>query len=473
MPPAWIEGSRETGFPALAAEVAAFAAWLEHHGVANRGVVGLSIVGERANLLASLALLALGVPQFTLATSDPLPMRAELAQRLGIGVVLADADGQELDGVRLLSIPSPLPSGALNAGTIAPVVADADAPALYLASSGTTGRAKLFALSQRNIAARGASLAGVEGYGPGDRLVIPMSAQTFHGRMTRLYALLAGATSVVHGSVMGPAAILELCARTSATNVHLGVLQVFGLAVEGAGGARLGPAVRVFSSSTRLPANVRADFESRIGGRLYDRYGTTEVGLLTITYPRGDEGVPDGVGRIVPGAEVEIVDGEGRALPRGTVGEIRARTPWMTHDYVDDPAAVARHFRDGWFHPGDLGAITPEGVLRFLGRADDMMSYGGINIFPAEIERVLDAHPAVRESAAFPVDAGALGQLPMAAVTLNGAAVVAPADLVAWARERLGARAPRRIAVLDALPRNAAGKVAKRDLAGLSAFAPT
>jgi len=472
-PSAWIDGGRETGFPALAAEVGAFAAWLVHHGIAQRGVVGLSIAGERANLVASLALFALGVPQFTLTTTDPVPMRAELTRRLGIGLVLADSDGQGLDGVPLLVVPRALPAVAPGTPAIAPIVADADAPALYVASSGTTGRAKLFAISQRSIAMRAASLAAIEGFGRGDRLVIPMSAQTFHGRMTRLYALFAGATSVVHGGVIGPAAILELCARVGATNVHLGVLQVYALAAEASGGERLASHVRVFSSSTRLPTSVRAAFESRAGGRLYDRYGTTEVGLLAITCPRGDEGVPDSVGRIVPGAEVEIVDAEGRVLPHGVVGEIRARTPWMTHDYVDDPAAVAHHFRDGWFHPGDMGAITPHGVLRFLGRADDMMSYGGINIFPAEIERVLDAHPAVRESAAFPVAAGELGQLPMAAVELNGKATIEPAELVAWAREHLGARAPRRIAVLDTLPRNAAGKVAKRELAGLDPFGPS
>jgi acyl-coenzyme A synthetase/AMP-(fatty) acid ligase len=94
-----------------------------------------------------------------------------------------------------------------------------------------------------------------------------------------------------------------------------------------------------------------------------------------------------------------------------------------------------------------------------------MMSLNGINIFPAEIERVLDAHPAVKESAAFPVSSALLGDIPAAAVELRVAGSVVAESLVAYARERLGVRAPRRIAVLEALPRNAAGKIMKSDLA--------
>jgi acyl-coenzyme A synthetase/AMP-(fatty) acid ligase len=112
-----------------------------------------------------------------------------------------------------------------------------------------------------------------------------------------------------------------------------------------------------------------------------------------------------------------------------------------------------------------MGTITRDGILRYLGRKDDMMMLNGINIFPAEIERTLEEHPAVKHAAAFPLASPVFGDIPAAAVELNGTAPVDEPALIAYSRERLGARAPRSIVIVDALPRNAAGKVVKRELA--------
>lgn len=134
-----------------------------------------------------------------------------------------------------------------------------------------------------------------------------------------------------------------------------------------------------------------------------------------------------------------------------------------------DPVATAKHFVDGWFHPRDVAMVTPGGVLRYLGRKDDMMKLANINIFSAEIERVLEEHPAVAGAAAFPIPSAVHGEIPAAAVELRAPGDVDAPSLSACARERLGVRAPRRIAILDALPRNATGKVVKRDLARMLA----
>ena len=105
-----------------------------------------------------------------------------------------------------------------------------------------------------------------------------------------------------------------------------------------------------------------------------------------------------------------------------------------------------------------MGTITRDGILRYLGRKDDMMMLNGINIFPAEIERTLEEHPAVKHAAAFPLASPVFGDIPAAAVELNGTAPVDEPALIAYSRERLGARAPRSIVIVDALPRNARGK---------------
>jgi len=147
------------------------------------------------------------------------------------------------------------------------------------------------------------------------------------------------------------------------------------------------------------------------------------------------------------------------------VGEIRLRAPGMATSYVGDAVATARHFREGWFVPGDLASFDRERRLIIHGRADDMMILNGINIFPVEIERVLETHPAVAAAAAFPLASPVHGQIPMAAVELREGAASSAAELLAWVRRELGVRAPRRIEVVPAMPRNAQGKILKRELA--------
>ena len=131
------------------------------------------------------------------------------------------------------------------------------------------------------------------------------------------------------------------------------------------------------------------------------------------------------------------------------------------------PLATSRHFRNGWFYPGDLASLTSAGALCLHGRADDMMTLNSIKIFPAEIERVLEEHPGVKAAAAFAKSSKTHGDIPVAAVELHAAAGIGGDELMACVRERLGVRAPRKIIVVDALPRNSAGKILKRELIDL------
>jgi acyl-CoA synthetase (AMP-forming)/AMP-acid ligase II len=158
------------------------------------------------------------------------------------------------------------------------------------------------------------------------------------------------------------------------------------------------------------------------------------------------------------------------AAPPGEPGEIRLRAPGMARAYHDDPEETALRFRGGWFHPGDLASRRADGQMIIHGRADDMMILNGINIYPAEIEAALERHPAVANAAALPVRSTAHGEIPVAAVELLPGAAASRAELLAFARARLGLRAPRRVLVLERLPRSPQGKVLKREIA--PRFAP-
>ena len=463
-PAALVAPAGPVSYAELVGRVERCAAWLVREGCTPSIPVGVSVVDETDCLVAVLALLDLGIPQVGLPTGMPGPMRLALARRLAIGRIVVDDPGHALAGTPASVL---VPDDARNPAGIAPMPleADPDAPALYASSSGTTGIPKVLALSQRVIAWRAWQVAHVQSYAPDERVLVPMSTQEYPGKSMRLYTLLPGGTAVMWpGRAATPPPVPSYCVAMRATTLQLTVLQARALAKDG-GGERLPASTRVFLGASRMPSGLPAAFESRVGGRVFNRYGTTEIGIVSTMYPDGDDGTPDSVGRPSAGVEIEIVDLAGRPLPPGEPGEIRLRCERMVERYVDDPVATSRHFVDGWFYPHDVAMLTPEGVLRYLGRKDDLMMLNGINIFPAEIERVLEDHPAVRSAAAFPIASATYGDIPAAAVELNGTMATDAPSLARYARERLGVRAPRRVVIVDTLPRNAAGKVVKRELA--------
>lgn len=461
--PALVLPGRSIGYAELIDRVHAAAGRLARAGCRPTAPVGVSVDDDLDNLVTSVALLWLGVPQIALPASDPLPLRRELANRLSMTHVVADDDRQALAGIPMIRVER----DAEAAG--APAIAgepDSEALAIYATSSGTTGKAKLFGYSQRAFARRAESIAVAQGYAIDERIMVAMPVATHTGKFARLVAIWHGATAVL--ATGGPGApvssLFELCHELQVTYLQLTVLQARSLMVAATDGRRLPPYTRVFLGAARMPPGFPRQFRDVAGAPVFDRYGTTEGSLIATTWPAGDRGIDDAVGVPAPGVEVEIVDASGEPVPRGEPGEIRIRSAAMASGYLDDPDATASHYRGGWFHPGDLGSMTEDGVLRFFGRIDDMMVLNGINIFPVEIERALEAHPAVAAAASFPIASPIYGDVPAVAVELREGVSTDERSLVRYARSRLGQRAPRRVFVVTRLPRNAAGKVVKREL---------
>lgn len=459
---------RETSYVELLDQVGRCAAWLRREGCATDEAVGITVADEPLHMVASLALLWLGVPQVTLSSHDPALMRRELAQRLGVRRAIVADPQHALDGcATLLLTPE---TTAAETGSAAPdaVTADADAPAIHYVSSGTTGTPKVFTLSQRALAARADQLAASEWFGPGYRCLALASVEDPPGKSKRLSTVWLGATSVfLNASTSPPLPIQALCTKLRVTCLELSVLQLLSIVNDPADNPPFPACAGVYVSGSRVPSQLRQAFDRRFAAPLFVHYGAREIGRISTTYPAGRDHSLESVGVPVPWMDLEIVDGDGKALPPREVGEVRVRTALMAHSYHQDAVATARHFRDGWFYPGDLASLSPDGKLCIHGRIDDRMNLNSIKIFPAEIERVLEEHPGVRAAAAFARPSPVHGDIPLAAVELHDSATVAADELMAHARERLGVRAPRRIIVIDALPRTAAGKIAKDALIGL------
>jgi acyl-CoA synthetase (AMP-forming)/AMP-acid ligase II len=226
-------------------------------------------------------------------------------------------------------------------------------------------------------------------------------------------------------------------------------------------------------SSLRVAVTGAADIPVELIRRLHEElpfrtiitgYGLTEAGTVTGTGPDDDFAtIATTVGRARPGLEIRIADDGGVAQPVGEAGEVLVRGYSVMRGYLDDPAETAKAVDpDGWLHTGDLGTLDERGCLRIVGRKKDMFIVGGFNAYPAEIENLLLAHPAVGRVAVVGMPDERLGEVGMAFVVAASGAQLGPDDVIEWARTAMANyKVPRAVEIVDELPINAAGKVEK------------
>lgn len=421
------------------------AASLAGAGVGPGATVGIAIADEIEHLVACLALLRAGAWQVALASHDTEAERGSIAARVHATHVLSDRPEFAVSGAALVDWPpQPLgdPLGALRGG-------------ILLRTSGTTGGMNIVPLTDSELAIQSARNTEYSG----GRLFRPASIEHNNSKRHRLYCAYMGGTNVLRRA--GSFDVADYCRRHRVTTLDLALMQAADLAATTEPGAF--PDIDIRVSGSAVPIDTRRRIEERLTRRLYVRYGSTETGTISSSIPgRHDE--TESVGPVVSGLELEIVDGDGIAMAYGEAGHIRLRGAGIAEGYFETPEQTQRRFRDGWFWPGDMGRLHDDGSLVVVGRADDMINLNGINIFPAEIERVLERHPAVQAAAALPLNSPAHGQIPVAAVELHPETVAEERELIAYAREHLALRAPRRILVLDKLPRNSQGKVLRQEI---------
>jgi acyl-coenzyme A synthetase/AMP-(fatty) acid ligase/D-alanine-D-alanine ligase-like ATP-grasp enzyme len=422
--------------------------------------VGIALPDQLAHLVACLALARAGAAQLALPADNPPEFNRRAAQRLGLAAVIVGRAG---DAVARL--PSITLDGEDNAGPFADLPDPAgtgDETFLILQSSGTTGEPKFAELSHAMAMER------LRRYQPyfgttEDDLYWPAPRLDFvTAKNGVLHCLQAGAAVCL---TAGRPITRELLGFLDSAGVTLACgtpsqLTQLVQASDGPGPSLL--RLRAFEvRSATATEEMRAAFKSRVSPNLLVVYGTNEAGRIAVADAAAQAGLPDTVGRVAPGMSVELVDRDGEPVPAGEAGLVRVRGPGMVRGYLDDEAATARAFRDGWFHPGDVARFVGDALV-FLGRGDDMMIFDGMNIYPAEIEGALREHPAVRDAAAFPLRHPRFQDVPVAAVTLRRP--VPLEELMRHGVERLGIRRPQMIRIVDAFPTNAHGKTLTAEL---------
>ena len=218
----------------------------------------------------------------------------------------------------------------------------------------------------------------------------------------------------------------------------------------------------VTASGSRMRPDAVTGFMDRFGDTVHNSYNATEAGLITTAVPADLRVAPDTAGLAVVGTELRILDSDGREVPTGEVGRITVRSDSHFEGYT---SGDTKDFDDGYMVSGDVGRLDEVGRLYVVGRDDEMIVSGGENVYPLEVEETLGAHSGVREAAVIGVDDEAYGQRLAAYVVLEPGTEVTPAELKAHVKEHLaGYKVPRDVTLLDDLPRNASGKIMKREL---------
>lgn len=221
----------------------------------------------------------------------------------------------------------------------------------------------------------------------------------------------------------------------------------------------------ITTGASVCPADLKARVTAYFGPCLYESYGATEIGLITILTPADLPARAGSCGRLLEGVDVRIVGDDGALLPRGETGQIYIQTPGTMRSYLNEERQEADFTPDGYFTAGDVGKLDEDGYLYILDRKKDMIIAGGVNIYPAEIEAALREHPAVLDAAVFGVPHPDLGEQVHAVCERVPGQSVEADELASFVAERLAKyKWPRRIELVDELPRNAAGKVLKREL---------
>jgi long-chain acyl-CoA synthetase len=340
--------------------------------------------------------------------------------------------------------------------------------AVILYTSGTTGRPKGAMLTHANLTANAGSVARALTMTPNDRVlvVLPMF-HAFAATVGVLTPLLLGA-GLVPVARFDPRLVSEAIGRHRAT-LFLGVPSMYGVLLR-LDDAALGQwrSVRLcVSGGAAMPAAVMAAFESRFGVPVVEGDGPTECGPVTCVNPPQGPRKPGSVGLPVPGVEMRILDARGEAVADGTPGEVCVRGPNVMQGYFNLPDATREAFFGAWFRTGDLGTRDADGYFYLVDRIKDLIIVNGMNVYPRVVEEALYAHPAVAEAAVVGEPDARHGEVPVAHVALvsEPALADAPAALRDWCRERLGRHEiPRRFVLHDTLPKNATGKILKREL---------
>ena len=339
---------------------------------------------------------------------------------------------------------------------------DGDDLAAFLYTSGTTGRSKGAMLTQINLLSNAQTLTSLWRFGPDDVLLHALPIFHTHGLFVATNVMLLAGGAMIFMPKFNPDDMIRLMPQATSM---MGVPTFYTrLLDQPAFDADLTRHMRLFiSGSAPLLAETHIEFETRTGHRILERYGMTETNMNTSNPFDGDRRAGT-VGHALPDVELIVTDPDtGAEVPTGDIGQIEVRGPNVFRGYWQMPEKTAEDLRDnGFFITGDLGFVDSDGYVTIVGRGKDLIISGGYNIYPKELELLLDDQPGVLESAVIGVPHPDFGESPVGVLVAQPGQSPDIAQINAQLTAKLAKfKHPKKLVVVDALPRNTMGKVQK------------
>jgi len=398
---------------------------------------------------------------YFLGDAEPAVFVCDPARAAGYGPIARDARVAHLltlDAQGRGTLPDGLGPAAASFAT-RPMGADDLAVIIY--TSGTTGRSKGAMVTHGNLTSNGEVLRDYWRFTARDVLVHALPVFHVHGLFVALHPILLAGARIVFQRKFDAKAVLAAVPRATVLmgvpTFYVRLLAEPGLTADAVRHMRL-----FVSGSAPLLLDTFSAWQARTGHTILERYGMSEAGMIT-SNPYAGERRGGTVGFPLPGVELRVADAADAPLPPGEPGAVQIRGPNVFAGYWRMPEKTREEFTaDGWFRTGDVGQWSADGYLSIVGRAKDLIISGGYNVYPKEIELVIDAIPGVVESAVVGVPHPDFGEAVTAVVVKAPGAALTEAAIVAQVREQIaGFKVPKRVFFVDDLPRNAMGKVQK------------
>lgn len=330
-------------------------------------------------------------------------------------------------------------------------------------TSGTTGRSKGALLSHHNMESDLGALKEAWHLTDKDRLLLALPLYHIHGLGVALCGSFYNGYSFVLKKRFDAEETLKLIQDKKCT-LFMGVPTMYIKILE-ADKKYDANSVRLFiSGSAPLSAETFKEFKEKFGHEILERAGMSETNM-NFSNPYHGKRKPGTVGLPLKGVKVKIVDKNFKEVPTGREGDILLKGPNVFKGYWNDEEKTRESFHDGWFITGDIGKIDKDGYVTFLGRSKDLIISGGLNIYPAEVEEVINSHPSVLESAIIGVPDKYFGEAVKAFAVLKKGKRAGEDEIIAYCRERLASyKKPKYVEFIEALPKNSMGKVQKNAL---------
>jgi acyl-CoA synthetase (AMP-forming)/AMP-acid ligase II len=393
---------------------------------------------------------------------------AEISAKLHIPVLTLVADESGVAGAfRLQGGGNGAAENAVTGRHLRPP--QPDDPALVLHTSGTTARPKIVPLTNANVVASAQHIAQALALSPVDICLNVMPLFHIHGLIAAVTASMSAGAAVCCTPGFNAFKFGELLSDikpswyTAVPTMHQAILMRMRSHADQAKAAKLR---FIRSSSASLPPQVMAELEEVFAAPVIEAYGMTEAAHQMASNPLPPRARKPGAVGVAAGPEIAIMDDDNTVLPQGEIGEVVIRGPNVTPGYDNNPDANAKSFTAGWFRTGDQGRLDAEGYLVLTGRLKEQINRGGEKISPLEVDVVLLDHPAVAQACTFGIPHEKLGEEVGAVVVLRPQTSATEAEIRAFAATRLAAfKVPRKVIVMDDIPKGATGKIQRIGLA--------